>query len=83
MPMQHESKIVRMANQIATYFNSQPEADRVKGVSNHINKFWEARMRREFFTIVDAGGEGLLPLVIEASKQINRPPVPQATAPAD
>ncbi|MDB5523317.1 MAG: fdsD [Rhizobium sp.] len=76
--MQPESKIVRMANQIATFFNSQPEGDRVKGVANHINKFWEARMRREFFSIVDSGGEGLLPLVIEASRQVNRPVVKEA-----
>ena len=66
--MQHESKIVRMANQIATFFMSQPEAVRVNGVANHINKFWEPRMRREFFTLIDNGGEGFLPLVIEAAR---------------
>lgn len=73
MPMQHDSKIVRMANQIATFFLSQPEEVRVAGVSNHINKFWEPRMRRQFFEIVDNGGGDLLPLVIEASRQVNRP----------
>jgi formate dehydrogenase subunit delta len=77
--MQHDEKIVRMANQIATFFLSQPEATRVPGVSNHINKFWEPRMRRQFFEIVDNGGGELLPLVMEASKQVNRP---QAQAPA-
>ena len=71
--MQHNDKIARMANQIATFFLSQPEATRVPGVSNHINKFWEPRMRRQFFEIVDNGGEGLLPLVIDASKAVNRP----------
>ena len=71
--MQHDNKIVRMANQIATFFLSQPEATRIPGVSNHINKFWEPRMRRQFFEIVDNGGEGLLPLVMEASKLVNRP----------
>jgi formate dehydrogenase subunit delta len=71
--MQHDDKIVRMANQIATFFLSQPEATRIPGVSNHINKFWEPRMRRQFFEIVDNGGEGLLPLVMEASKLVNRP----------
>lgn len=76
--MQHDSKIVRMANQIATFFNSQPEADRIKGVSNHINKFWEPRMRREFFALIDAGGEGFLPLVIAAAKQVTRPPLAAA-----
>jgi formate dehydrogenase subunit delta len=71
--MQHDDKIVRMANQIATFFLSQPEATRVPGVANHINKFWEPRMRRQFFEIVDNGGAGLLPLVIAAAKEVNRP----------
>jgi formate dehydrogenase subunit delta len=76
--MPHESKIPRMANQIATFFSSQPEAERVSGVASHINKFWEPRMRREFFALVDAGGEGMMPLVIEASKQVNRPAAKEA-----
>ncbi|MHA7971428.1 formate dehydrogenase subunit delta [Rhizobium sp. CAU 1783] len=73
--MSHDTheKIVRMANQIATFFLSQPEAVRVDGVANHINKFWEPRMRRQLFEHIDKGGEGLLPLVIEASKVVNRP----------
>lgn len=73
--MSHDTseKIVRMANQIATFFLSQPEAVRVEGVANHINKFWEPRMRRELFEHIDKGGEGLLPLVMEASKVIKRP----------
>ena len=73
--MSHDTteKLVRMANQIATFFLSQPEAVRIEGVSNHINKFWEPRMRRELFEHIDKGGEGLLPLVLEASKVIKRP----------
>lgn len=73
-------KLARMANQIATFFLSQPEAERAKGVANHINKFWEPRMRRAFFAIIDAGGDGMLPLVVEASKQVDRPSVPEALA---
>lgn len=73
--MSHDTieKLVRMANQIATFFLSQPEAVRIEGVANHINKFWEPRMRRELFEHIDKGGEGLLPLVMEASKVIKRP----------
>ena len=75
--MQHDTKIVRMANQIATFFLSQPEAVRVPGVSNHINKFWEPRMRRQFFEIVEQrGGEGLDPMVLDAVPLIRRPPAP-------
>jgi formate dehydrogenase subunit delta len=75
--MQHDSKLVRMANQIATFFLSQPEAGRVNGVATHINKFWEPRMRREFFALIDNGTEGFLPLVIEAAKHVNRPAAAQ------
>ena len=73
--MSHDTtaKLVRMANQIATFFLSQPEAVRVEGVATHINKFWEPRMRRELFEHIDQGGEGLLPLVMEASKAIKHP----------
>jgi formate dehydrogenase subunit delta len=66
-------KLVRMANQIATFFLSQPEDVRVQGVATHINKFWEQRMRRQLFEHIDKGGDGLLPLVIDASKLIRRP----------
>ena len=43
------------------------------GVARHINDFWEPRMRRQFFEIVDAGGAGLKPLVMDAVARIRRP----------
>lgn len=70
---QSHEKLIRMANQIATFFLSQPESVRAEGVATHINKFWEPRMRRHLFEHLDAGGDGLLPLVIEASTLIRRP----------
>lgn len=71
------AKIVRMANQIGTFFESkQDRAEGVHGVAEHINKFWEPRMRRHFFEVFDAGGEGLRPIVIEAAAQIRRPSSP-------
>ncbi|MDQ6434770.1 formate dehydrogenase subunit delta [Mesorhizobium sp. LHD-90] len=66
-------KIVRMANQIATFFLSKPHEEGVAGTAEHINKFWEPRMRRHLFEIVDGGGEGLFPLVLEAAAKIRRP----------
>ena len=67
-----DDKIVHMANQIAAFFESQPEEERVSGVANHINKFWEPRMRRQFFQKLE-GGAGFHPLVVEAAREINRP----------
>jgi formate dehydrogenase subunit delta len=66
-------KLVYMANQIATFFKPMPHDEAVEGVAKHINDFWEPRMRRQFFEIVDAGGEGLSPLVLEAAPRIRRP----------
>ena len=73
--MSDGSKIIRMANQIATFFHSQPQNEAPNGVATHINKFWEPRMRRQFFDIVDNhGGEGLDSLVMQAVPLIRRPP---------
>lgn len=66
-------KLIRMANQIATFFQSQPEGGRAEGVATHINKFWEPRMRRQLFEHIDQGGEGLQALVLDAARLIQRP----------
>jgi formate dehydrogenase subunit delta len=57
------AKHARMANQIATFFASKPREEGIAGVAEHINKFWEPRMRRH----------GDSPFVIEALPQIRRP----------
>ena len=67
------SKLTYMANQIAKFYESQPAGERASGIAEHINKFWEPRMRREFFEIVDAGGEGLAEIVVRAADDIRRP----------
>ena len=66
-------KIARMANQIAAFMASKPHAEGLAGLASHINDFWEPRMRRQLFALLDAGGEGLSPLVIEAADKIRRP----------
>ena len=76
-------KIVRMANQIGTFFLSKPHDEGVAGVAEHINKFWEPRMRRQLFEVVDSGGGTLLPLVLEAATEIRRPAEPVSEADSD
>jgi formate dehydrogenase subunit delta len=68
-----EAKLVYMANQIATFFKSQPEAEAATGVATHINKFWEPRMRRQFFEIASRADNGLDPLVLQAIANIHKP----------
>ncbi len=70
--MSHE-KLIHMANQIATFFESKPHAEGVEGVAGHINAYWEPRMRRQLFAMLDAGDAGFKPLVLEAAGTIRRP----------
>jgi len=71
-------KIVRMANDIAKFMESKPHAEGMTLLASHINDFWEPRMRRQLFAVMDAGGEGLRPLVIDAKGLIRRPAAEQA-----
>ncbi len=71
-------KITRMANDIAKFMESKPHAEGVSLLASHINDFWEPRMRRQLFAVLDAGGSGLRPLVVEAAGGIRRPAAEQA-----
>ncbi|MCG7507947.1 formate dehydrogenase subunit delta [Mesorhizobium retamae] len=70
-------KLVRMANQIATFFHSKPREEGLTGVAEHINKFWEPRMRRQFFEMLDSGSSEFDELVVAASAKIRRPLTPE------
>lgn len=59
-------KLVMMANQIATFFSVQGEMRAVPQIADHIEKFWDPRMRREIIAFVAGGGAGLDPLAKEA-----------------
>ena len=60
--------LVKMANQIAHYFDSEPDhAKAVQGVRQHLQNFWTPAMRRQLGERLQAeGGEGLDALVREA-----------------
>ena len=70
--------MVRMANQIASFFKGYGHDEAVKETAYHINSFWEPRMRRLLFAHLDKGGEGLDPLVKDAAAKIKRPAVEAA-----
>lgn len=66
-------KTIRMANQIAAFFHSKPEEQGVAGIAEHINKFWEIRMRKELFELLKLDEAAFDPWVIKAAPSINRP----------
>lgn len=67
------AKLIYMANQISKFMESKPRAEGVALLADHINDFWEPRMRRHLFEVLDAGGTGLRPLVLDAAPRIKRP----------
>ena len=67
--------LVRMANQIGDFFKSYGEKDAIEGIAEHINKFWEPRMRQDFFTHLDKGGAGFDALVVKAAAGVKRPKI--------
>ena len=42
-------RLVYMANQIGKFFEVQRKDEVVQGIANHINKFWDHRMRKAIF----------------------------------
>lgn len=65
-------RLIYMANQIGWFFKSQPEHKVVPGILDHIQHFWDPRMRAEIFRYIEEkGGEGRLePPVLEALTQL-------------
>jgi formate dehydrogenase subunit delta len=62
-------KMVMMANQIATFFDSQP-GDPAEKVADHLRDYWEPRMRAQLLAFLDSGGQGLKPSALEAARRL-------------
>jgi formate dehydrogenase subunit delta len=65
--------LIRMANRIGEFFDAMPDRpEAIEGVANHIQKFWEPRMRTELLGFLARHPDGvggditLSPIVVEA-----------------
>ena len=67
----HSDRLIRMANQIATYFSAYPHEEAVAGISDHLKQFWEPRMLIGIQHHVAQGGDGLHDLVPEAVRRLS------------
>jgi formate dehydrogenase subunit delta len=60
-----------MANQVASFFASYPEAEAIDGTANHLKAYWDPRMRREMAAHYnDKAGAGLSHIAMEAVKRM-------------
>jgi formate dehydrogenase subunit delta len=60
----NSDKLIRMANQIASYFRSYPEEQAISGIHDHIVAFWTPRMRKTLSGAISQ--PDLDPLVVRA-----------------
>jgi len=65
--------LVKMANQIGSFFESMPDRQQAMAdLASHLKRSWEPRMRRELLAYVnqqggdEQGGPELKPIVLEA-----------------
>jgi formate dehydrogenase subunit delta len=70
------SKLVRMANQIATFFHHEGESAGAKSTAKHLIEFWDPSMRRGILAHLRMGGEGLNPIALEAVRSLQKETVP-------
>jgi formate dehydrogenase subunit delta len=65
-------KLLRMAAQIAEFFQSYPMDQAAAGVARHINRYWTPRMREQFLNTAPTTAD-LSPLLRNALGLIKRP----------
>lgn len=65
-------KLIYMANQIGKFFAAQRHEQAVAGITDHLAKFWDPRMRRKILLHLEQGGAGLDPLVKEAVQRLGQ-----------
>ncbi len=58
--------LVAMANQIAAFFNTQPNGQAVAGTCDHLIQFWNPVMIRELIAALDQGASAASPIVVDA-----------------
>lgn len=52
--MTHDDNLIRMANQIGTFFESMPDREEaLQGIAMHLKNFWDPRMRNAFLARMD------------------------------
>lgn len=68
-----KADLVRMANQIALFFEPYGREEAVAGVAGHLQNFWDPRMRSQLVAIVEKEPDCVHALVRAAVADLNPP----------
>ncbi len=67
-----DTRLVAMANQIAQFFASQPDASASEGTAEHLRLFWNPVMLRDLYDQLDKDPREANPIVIGAVQQLRK-----------
>ncbi|MBB5215203.1 formate dehydrogenase subunit delta [Parapusillimonas granuli] len=57
--MNNIEHLIRLANRIGAFFEAMPDrAEGLEGIANHIQKFWEPRMRAALLNFLESSPDG-------------------------
>jgi formate dehydrogenase subunit delta len=71
--MKHDDNLIRMANQIGTFFESMPDRpEALEGIALHLKNFWDPRMRQAFLAQVDGAPHPEIHEIVLAAVQAHR-----------
>jgi formate dehydrogenase subunit delta len=66
-------RLIKMANDISDFFNAEPDKElAAEGVTKHILRAWEPRMRKEIINYYQQGGSGLSALAKTAVGKLSQ-----------
>jgi formate dehydrogenase subunit delta len=69
----HTPPHVRLANEIAAQFQCRDPALAAQEIANHIQTFWDPRMRTRLITDAGVAGSGMDPLIVAAAALLPPP----------
>jgi len=62
----HDATEIRLINKVVVHFGYLPTEQAVTEVAEHVRKFWDPRMKRRLFDLVDAAAGDLEPVALAA-----------------
>jgi len=69
----HEAAEIRLINKVVVHFGYLPSEQAAGEVAKHVKNFWDPRMRRRLFDLVDAGAGDFEPVALAAAALLRSP----------
>ncbi|MDT5149862.1 MAG: formate dehydrogenase subunit delta [Mycobacterium sp.] len=63
----NEASEIRLINQVVIHFGYLSTEQAVAAVADHVRKFWDPRMKRRLFDLVDSEAGDLEPVALAAT----------------